>query len=221
LSVQDSVPAGLTKDKKRLRDQEVAVHLAWKSTLYVTNFPESADDASMRELFGKVRSFSHKYSFIESSAVWHPVRRSLAQQKVQKHETVLLCAIHLAGKRLTSCFPINLLTTSLQSSAQSALELHGRELEPGLNLNVLVSNPERKKERTDQDANEREVYVAGLSKFTTKVDLEKLFKAVSASSLFCSWISNRHLLVWRRQRCADGHGKGWPFERLCLRRIRR
>lgn len=65
-----------------------------------------------------------------------------------------------------------------QSSAQSALELHGRELEPGLNLNVLISNPERKKERTDQDANEREVYVTQLSKFTTKVDLEKLFKAV-------------------------------------------
>jgi hypothetical protein len=58
--------------------------------------------------------------------------------------------------------------------------LHGRELEPGLAMSVLVSNPERKKERTDQDANEREIYVAGLSKFTTKVDLEKLFQQVSA-----------------------------------------
>jgi len=42
-------------------------------------------------------------------------------------------------------------------------------------LNVYISNPERKKERTDQDANEREIYVAGLSRFTTKADLEKLF----------------------------------------------
>jgi hypothetical protein len=50
----DSVPGALTKDKKRIREQEIAVHLAWRSTLYVTNFPESADDASMRELFGKV-----------------------------------------------------------------------------------------------------------------------------------------------------------------------
>jgi hypothetical protein len=57
--------------------------------------------------------------------------------------------------------------------------MHGRELEPGLSLNVLISNPERKKERTDQDANEREIYVAGLSRFTTKVDLEKLFTPVS------------------------------------------
>lgn len=46
-------------------------------------------------------------------------------------------------------------------------------------LNVLISNPERKKERTDADANDREIYVAGLSKFVTKDDLEKLFKTVS------------------------------------------
>ncbi|KAG2010078.1 RNA-binding protein Prp24 [Coprinopsis cinerea AmutBmut pab1-1] len=49
---RDSVPAALTKDKKRLQGQEISVHLAWKSTLYVTNFPESADDAYIRNLFG-------------------------------------------------------------------------------------------------------------------------------------------------------------------------
>lgn len=48
------MPAALTKDKKRLRGKEVSVHLAWKSTLYVTNFPEKADDTFMRDLFGKV-----------------------------------------------------------------------------------------------------------------------------------------------------------------------
>jgi len=52
---QDSVPSALTKDKKRLFDQEISVHLAWKSTLYVANFPESADDSYIRNLLGKVR----------------------------------------------------------------------------------------------------------------------------------------------------------------------
>jgi squamous cell carcinoma antigen recognized by T-cells 3 len=47
-------------------------------------------------------------------------------------------------------------------------------------LSVLISNPERKKERTDARANEREIYVAGLSKFTTQEDLEKLFSTVRA-----------------------------------------
>ena len=60
------------------------------------------------------------------------------------------------------------------------MELHGRELEPGLRLNVYISNPERKKERTDADANAREIYVAGLSRFATKDDLEKLFRTVSS-----------------------------------------
>ena len=53
--MQDSVPAALTKDKKRLRRKEIAVHLAWRSTLYVTNFPELADDTVIRELFGQVK----------------------------------------------------------------------------------------------------------------------------------------------------------------------
>ncbi len=48
------MPAALTKDKKRVRGQEIAVHLAWRSTLYITNFPEDADDTFIRTLFGKV-----------------------------------------------------------------------------------------------------------------------------------------------------------------------
>ncbi|KAF8208710.1 hypothetical protein K438DRAFT_1812755 [Mycena galopus ATCC 62051] len=163
---RDSVPAGLTKDKKRLRDQEIAVHLAWKSTLYVTNFPENADDASMRELFGRY-------------GVLFDVRWPSKKFK----NTRRFCYIQFAS-------PV---------SAQSALELHGRELEPGMALNVLISNPERKKERTDQDADEREIYVAGLSKFTTKVDLEKLFKPYGG------------VKDVRMATDTDGHSKGFAF----------
>jgi squamous cell carcinoma antigen recognized by T-cells 3 len=46
---------------------------------------------------------------------------------------------------------------------------------------VFISNPERKKERTDSDANDRELYVAGLSRSVKKEDLEKLFKTVGLS----------------------------------------
>ena len=53
---RDSVPAALTKDKKRVYNHEINVHLAWESTLYVTNFPESADDNSVRKLFGQVHT---------------------------------------------------------------------------------------------------------------------------------------------------------------------
>lgn len=56
--------------------------------------------------------------------------------------------------------------------------MHGQDLEPDMPLTVLISDPERKKDRTDSDANDREIYVAGLSRFVTKEDLEKLFKTV-------------------------------------------
>lgn len=81
----------------------------------------------------------------------------------------------------------------MQDAAESSLELHGHELAPNLPLSVYISNPERKKERTDQDANEREVYVAGLSRFTTKADLEQLFGTVS---LFRSQTKKLGLINW-------------------------
>lgn len=65
-----------------------------------------------------------------------------------------------------------------QDSAQAALELSGRELEPGMALNVYISNPQRKKERTDANVEQREIYVAGLAKSTKQNELEELFGEV-------------------------------------------
>ncbi|KZT09316.1 RNA-binding protein Prp24 [Laetiporus sulphureus 93-53] len=140
---RESVPAALTKDKKRIHGEEIAVHLAWKSTLYVTNFPEKADDAYIRSLFSKYGTI---FDVRWPSKKFKSTRR--------------FCYVQYTS-------PL---------AAQAALELHGQELEPSLPLSVYISNPERKKERTDVDANDREVYVAGLSRFVTKEDLENLFK---------------------------------------------
>lgn len=60
---QDNIPTALTRDKKRIKKQEVAVHLGWKSTLYVTNFPEGTDDAAIRDLFGQVRCYLLRIAF--------------------------------------------------------------------------------------------------------------------------------------------------------------
>ncbi|KAH9035591.1 hypothetical protein EDB84DRAFT_1485100 [Lactarius hengduanensis] len=140
---RDSVPAALTKDKKRVHNHEIGVHLAWESTLYVTNFPENADDASIRKLFAQ---YGHIFDVRWPSKKFKNTRR--------------FCYVQYTSP----------------TAARLALELHGRELEPGHNLNVYISNPERRKERTDADADAREVYVAGLSKFVTKDDLARLFR---------------------------------------------
>ncbi|KAH9890065.1 RNA-binding protein Prp24 [Cubamyces lactineus] len=140
---RDSVPAALTKDKKRIRDQEIAVHLAWRSTLYVTNFPEDADDKYIRTLFGK---------YGEIFDVRWPSKKFKSTRR--------FCYVQYTSP----------------ASAESALELNGTDMQEDRKLAVYISNPERRKERTDSDANEREVYVAGLSKLVTKEDLETLFK---------------------------------------------
>ncbi|KAI6030527.1 hypothetical protein F5J12DRAFT_296247 [Pisolithus orientalis] len=141
-TTRDSVPAALTKDKKRIDGTEVNVHLAWRSTLYATNFPEKWDDTSVRVLFGQ---YGPLFDVRWPSKKFKTTRR--------------FCYVQYTSPE----------------SAERALELHGREVEPERTLNVYVSNPERKKGRTDADANEKEVYVAGLSKFTTKDDLQGLF----------------------------------------------
>ncbi|KAI0669180.1 RNA-binding protein Prp24 [Trametes maxima] len=144
---RDSVPAALTKDKKRIRGKEIAVHLAWRSTLYVTNFPESADDTFIRTLFNK---------YGEIFDVRWPSKKFKSTRR--------FCYIQYTSP----------------ASAEAALELSGVDVEEGRRLSVYISNPERRKERTDSDANEREVYVAGLSKLVTKEDLETLFKTYGA-----------------------------------------
>ena len=38
-------PSALTKDKKQIHDEGIAVSVTWRSTLYVTDFREGMDDA--------------------------------------------------------------------------------------------------------------------------------------------------------------------------------
>ncbi|GAA5883970.1 hypothetical protein JCM6882_002087 [Rhodosporidiobolus microsporus] len=64
--------------------------------------------------------------------------------------------------------------------AQAALALHGTELEPSHPLSVLISDPSRKKSRTDTNANQSELYVAGLARSTKEADLRKLFEPYGA-----------------------------------------
>ena len=65
-----------------------------------------------------------------------------------------------------------------QSSAEAALVLDNFLLDQDRRLSVAISNPEKKKERTDADADQREVHVGGLSRSVGKGDLEALFGKV-------------------------------------------
>ncbi|KAK0464624.1 uncharacterized protein EV420DRAFT_1263469 [Desarmillaria tabescens] len=168
---RECIPAALTKDKKRIHQQEIAVHLAWQSTLYITNFPESADDAYIRKLFGE---FGVIFDVRWPSKKFKNTRR--------------FCYVQYTSP----------------AAAQAALSLHGKELEPHQSLSVLISNPERKKDRTDHDADNKEIYVAGLNKMTSSDDLRKLFEQA---------ISIKHGEVKDVRMATDQNGqcKGYAF----------
>lgn len=58
----------------------------------------------------------------------------------------------------------------------AAASLHGHQLDPLTRLSVLVSDPNRKQTRSDAHANDRELFVGGLSKFVKEAELRRLFE---------------------------------------------
>ncbi|PVF92511.1 hypothetical protein CPB86DRAFT_769315 [Serendipita vermifera] len=137
---KDSIPAALTRDKKRIHGAEVIVNPAENTTLWVTNFREGMDDAAMRGMF-------------------------------EKYGTIL--DIRWPSKSIKTTRRYCYVQFTTVAAAHAALYLNGFEMEPGMKLSVLVSDPTRKKQRTDTGA--RELRVTGIVKSVTKPDLEKLF----------------------------------------------
>jgi len=54
--------------------------------------------------------------------------------------------------------------------AKEALALDKFKLDETHCLSVTISDPQQRKEQTDADANQHEIYTAGLSKFVMKDD---------------------------------------------------
>lgn len=144
---RSSVPAALTRDKKKIGDSQVHVYQAGQTTLFVTNFPEKMDDTTLRELFAPFGDI------VETR--W-PSRKFKDSRR--------FCYVQF---------------TTTGAAAAASQELHGKELESGFPISVLISDPGRKKERSDAHADARELYVNQLSKFMTDHDMEKVFSPVS------------------------------------------
>ncbi|KAJ9113953.1 hypothetical protein QFC19_000149 [Naganishia cerealis] len=140
---RDSVPAALTRDKKRIGEDEVHVYQAGHTTLFVTNFPEKMDDASLREMFAP-------YGDIVETR-W-PSKKFKDSRR--------FCYVQF---------------TTTGAAAAASEELNGKELESGFPVSVLISDPDRKKQRSDANADARELYVSQLSKFMNEQDMDRVF----------------------------------------------
>ncbi|KDE07196.1 hypothetical protein MVLG_02596 [Microbotryum lychnidis-dioicae p1A1 Lamole] len=138
------VLAARTKDKKRLRGEEIQVEVAWHSCLYVTNFPDEWDKEQVEKLFGE-------YGTIFDTR-W-PSKRFKSTRR--------FCYVQY---------------TNASSASAATSALHNKELDSTHRLQALISDPNRKKGRTDADANNKELYIAGLSRYTKEHDLRRLFE---------------------------------------------
>ncbi|KAA1112945.1 Splicing factor [Puccinia graminis f. sp. tritici] len=137
-----SVLPAQTKDKKLLDGVEVAVSLAWRSTLYVTNFPEDANDEWIRSKFSQFGS---------------------------------IFDVRWPSKRFKSTRRFCYIQFTSPASAEAALQLHNLEVSPKQKMSVLISDPTRKQTRSDNHANDKELYITCLSKYVQEDDLRKLF----------------------------------------------
>jgi hypothetical protein len=185
---QDAVPAAITKDKKRIgASHEISVVPDWHSTLYITNFPETYKMEDLQALFAPVSHISQDACGITQAGIFiqfgtifdtrWPSKRFKSTRRFAYVQFVSpVCA-------RPACFVKRL--TLPQNSAEAALRLHNTAPEEGSEqrMQVKLSDPTRAVARTDANANRREIYVTGLSRYTTADDLKKLFKDVRDSSV--------------------------------------
>ncbi|CDZ97156.1 RNA-binding protein SART3 (RRM superfamily) [Phaffia rhodozyma] len=110
---KESVPAALTRDKKKINDIEVDVSVAEGSTLYITNFPEAMDDTSMRALFepygtiietrwpGKKFKESRRFVYLQfSSSVSAKNALELNKKEIEPGRVLLVAISNPSVKRV-------------------------------------------------------------------------------------------------------------------------
>ena len=140
---REAIPAAQTRDKKLVRGTEVAVHIGYTCTLYVTNFPEETTDADIRDRFGRYGGLFD---------VRWPSRKFASSRR--------FCYVEM---------------TSPAAAAEATRVENGTKLSDLHTLTVALSDPDRRKQRTDANSYEREVYITGVAPDYDEEELRALF----------------------------------------------
>jgi RNA recognition motif-containing protein len=145
---RESIPAARSRQLKAVRSSQVNISMGWECTLYVTNFsPEYDSDERIRQLFGP---FGRMFDVRWPSKKFANSRR--------------FCYIQYCSAQ----------------SARSALSLDQMEMIIGetgetIKMQVALSDPNRKKVRSDAQSIEREMFLSGLPRGVSEVELASLF----------------------------------------------
>lgn len=168
---RDSVPTSRSRQGKNIDGYRVDISLGWECTLYVTNFPASLEnDEAIREKF-------------------NPFGR--------------IFDVRWPSKKFASSRRFCYVVFCNAEESKAALQLHGLTLATdqgptgSVELQVLISDPNRRKTRSDAFNDEKELYVRGLQRGASEEDIRQLFG---------EGVQNVRLL-----RHPDGRPKGLAF----------
>lgn len=96
---KEDAAVALTRDQKTLDGNTIDVHLGSGATLFVTNFPPTADEAYIRNLFQKVSTMCSYVGLCRAALTLLTVRRdcgrALPVAEVQHPPSILLRAIQV------------------------------------------------------------------------------------------------------------------------------
>ncbi|EER37837.1 pre-mRNA splicing factor [Histoplasma capsulatum H143] len=147
--------AAQTRDQRTFEDQTISVHVGTNTTLFVTNFAPTADEAYVRDLFSP---YGEVVDIRFPSLKYNTHRRFCYVQ----FQTAI--AAHAA--------------TELNGTQQEVVgDLAGSAGSMKLPLVVKISDPTKRQERTGPTEEGREIHVSNLDWKATEDDLVELFAA--------------------------------------------
>ncbi|EGE80349.1 hypothetical protein RJZ56_003207 [Blastomyces dermatitidis] len=147
--------AAQTRDQRTFEDQTISVHIGTNTTLFVTNFPPTADEAYVRDLFtpyGEVVD-------IRFPSLKYNTHRRFCYVQFQTAS-----AAHAATE---------LNGTQQEVSGNSMVSAESTKLP----LVVKISDPTKRQDRTGPMEEGREIHVSNLDWKATEDDLVELFTA--------------------------------------------
>lgn len=157
---KDSVLTAQTKTMKMIDGFQIEIQVGTGSTLYVTNFPPTADEAYIRNLFkdvGSKASFSNIFSADNVNQFGEIVDVRFPSLKYNTHRR--FCYVQFSSSE----------------AAHAATSLDGKQLGEKGFLVVKISAPNQKKERSSATADGREVYIRNIDFQARESDVRDVF----------------------------------------------
>lgn len=157
---RDEAVVAQTRDQKMIDGQAIEVQFGSGSTLFVTNFPPTADEQYIRDLFREVTSPSvcsqgiHIANLLQHGEI---IDIRFPSLKYNTHRRFCYVQFKTSGE------------------AYSATQLDGSTVGNGLHLVAKISDPTRKQDRHGPMYEGREIHVSNLDWKASEQDVEELF----------------------------------------------